>query len=284
MAGPVHTCLSGEPHNDNIRDVVTHYLGCIEISDRTRFFDSDQPHWKVELGRLVDADIRKQPWASQQSLSPRYARLGVYDPDRRRALEHISRNALHRRIAIMQQRCLDELDRIQARRDVLVNDPDERHLVLQLEESRGIWKSTREFRVGIKLVQQWRLSKGLPIGEVFAWEGRSAPGPRAETEEPDELDDYDGPDVCEARVMLFNAHGMASRESSDLDGYFPHQTIPIRQLLTDSRHLGWDGAYSQQGFRYFHLPSNNMDVRASPIKKLCRWPLSTQTNQVSKVG
>ena len=257
---PIHTCLSAEPHNDNIRDVVTHYLGCIEIGDRARFFGFDQPHWKVELGRLVDADIRKQPRSRQQSLSPRNARLGLYNPDGRRALEHIARNGLHRRIVVMHQRCLDELDRIQARRDVLASDPDERHLVLQLEESRGTWKSTHEFRAGLKLVQQWRLSKGLPIGEVFAWEGRAAPGPRAETEEePGELDDYDGPDVCEARVMLFNANGMASRESSDLDGYFPHQTIPIRQLLTDSRHLGWDRT-SAEGFRYFHLPSNNMDV------------------------
>ncbi len=65
-----HTCLSAHPHNDNIRDIITHYIGCIEIGDRTGFFNLEQRHWRIELGRMVDAGIRKLPGSTQALLSP----------------------------------------------------------------------------------------------------------------------------------------------------------------------------------------------------------------------
>ncbi len=159
----------------------------------------------------------------------------------------------------MHRECLDELEKIQARRDVLANDPNEEHLVVELERSLAAWKSTETFRGGLKRVQEWRAAMGFPTRDASTLERKTAKAQAAiarRTADPTCSRDRTLP---KARVMQFDGNGIASKESRQFDGWFPHQTIPVRRLLADSSYLKWDPPKSN-AFRYLHLPANNMDV------------------------
>jgi hypothetical protein len=53
------TCLSDHEHNRTIQNHVLHYLGCIEICERDRFFDDDNALYKIEVEQVYSRLLRE---------------------------------------------------------------------------------------------------------------------------------------------------------------------------------------------------------------------------------
>ncbi|KAI1305085.1 hypothetical protein F5Y03DRAFT_395148 [Xylaria venustula] len=47
------TCLNAEPHENDIRNPLLHYLGCIEIREREKFLSGDSDIWEEELNHQL---------------------------------------------------------------------------------------------------------------------------------------------------------------------------------------------------------------------------------------
>lgn len=229
------TCLSPDPHEDNIKDHVLHFLGCVEISTRDEFLKTSstvQPHEEISAETTAD-----QPEGNKQN-----------------------RDINKQREAAWREDCLSELRRIAFLRSKLEKDEEERHLVQKIEESRKAWKGSDVYREGIREIKNWR---------------RSPESSNKEDSEPMvstiSKDDYEPGRDVNTPFMLFKKQGDGSSiyepddETHDprnaIWGKFPNQKTNAQRLLFDKEKknlLG--GENDNEKIRYFHIPSNNMMV------------------------
>ncbi|KAI3323508.1 hypothetical protein HD806DRAFT_496940 [Xylariaceae sp. AK1471] len=111
------TCLSAEPHDDNIKDHLLHFLGCIPIHERHSFLDDDgHPFFVSEVAHNVN--------------------LG-------RNLQEAQELSKTKRLAWSSE-CRKQLRRIDFLREKIAQDKEKKHLVERLLESGTEWKQSRK--------------------------------------------------------------------------------------------------------------------------------------------
>ncbi|KAI5921922.1 hypothetical protein F4810DRAFT_307955 [Camillea tinctor] len=116
---PQVTCLSSEDHTDSIKDHMLHYLGCLEFSQRAKFFEDTNPLWEQEVQHLESLDIERS------------------DAEKQVAEKKKS----------WQTNCESELRRIDFLRKTLSTDKTDGHLVENLEKSRKGWMGCQTSKV-----------------------------------------------------------------------------------------------------------------------------------------
>lgn len=223
-------CLSSEPHCSNIKDHVTHFLGCVEISDRYSFLNEDShPVWQREIQHYTS----------------------------RGDTEEVAKEKTRLKRERWNTDCQSEMRRIDFLRRKMTDDRGDRDLVANLEESSAEWKSSTEYKQNIQSVRDWRASIGREddYSRVYyvPLTGEGA------TEEA-----YDPEKDTNVPFMEFE-NGKPQEEARGRNpavwGRFPDQKTTVKSLLDDTtpnnllckNHL-------PDSVKYFHFPSNNMEV------------------------
>ncbi|KAI1346033.1 hypothetical protein F5Y01DRAFT_322383 [Xylaria sp. FL0043] len=132
------SCLSAEPHENDIRDPLLHYLGCIEIYKREEFLNGNTDIWQKELKH-------------QEKL---------LNEDAKGTVENM-KNSWHDTIE-------KEMRRISFLRHTLSNDEHDKELVHDVEDSYEKWKVSIQYKENISKVRQWRKE----LGKVNSVKGR----------------------------------------------------------------------------------------------------------------
>ncbi|KAI0127629.1 hypothetical protein BJ170DRAFT_381106 [Xylariales sp. AK1849] len=221
----LNTCLSSEPHDDNIKEHLLHFLGCIDISDRYKFLnEDDHPLWQGE--------------------TQHYIKLGN-TPEEAAGL---SREKRQRWMAD----CQSELRRIDFLRDKVSEDKEDSHLVDKVKESGRGWKQSKEYRENIEDVKAWRTAKGK-LNE----DSRKCYEPAKHTSRTA----YESEKDVNVPFMEFeNSKPAEEKLTHDIWGKFPDQKTTIKSLLDEQK--GPENLLYRHRFperiKYFHLPSNNM--------------------------
>ncbi|KAI0835885.1 hypothetical protein F5Y06DRAFT_298986 [Hypoxylon sp. FL0890] len=107
------TCLSSEEHDSDISDHLLHYLGCIKISERKKFFTTKHDIWKREVEHQEK-------------------HLGL----RRQEAEEMTK----RKRESWEKDCKSEERRIDFLRNTLRQDTDDKHLVRKVDNSLANWR------------------------------------------------------------------------------------------------------------------------------------------------
>lgn len=243
------TCLSPDPHEDNIKDPILHYLGCVEISTRNKFLKaSSNVQSREEAAHEITA---VQPEGNQQ------------DRD------------INEQKAAWREDCLSELRRIAFLRSKIKEDEEEKHLVENIEKSRKAWRKSNVYEKGIQEVKEWRCPEGS---------NEEDSGPEVSTSK----DEYEpGRDVNTPFMLFKKKQDNSSIYEPDDEtrdpknaiwGKFPNQKTNVQRLLFDKEKtnlLGSRDANEKKDLaggrddsvkidsvkvRYFHIPSNNMLV------------------------
>lgn len=255
------TCLSSEDHEDNIKDHLIHFLGCIEISQRGNFLNDDgYPLWANEREHQLKKYKGK-------------ATVKEVEEETRRTRRKRER---------WKSDCQSELRRIAYLRKKLKEDEKgASHLVTLLEDSSKQWRESETFQNNIEEVKKWR--KG-PDGSD---DSDDSPGQLYKPIEDIENTKYESEKDINVPFMYFmppshTDHGSIEGAGPFLSmthaveplepgvpvwGQFPDQKTTVKHLLDNTlreRNLLFKNR-SPHGIKYFHLPSNNMKVRASCI-------------------
>lgn len=240
------TCLSPDPHEDNIKDPILHYLGCIDISSRNEFLKSPSPEKTAPEGTAPETTA-VQPDGNEQNRD------------------------INEQMAAWREDCLSELRRIAFLRSKLQEDGKEKHLVERIEESRKAWRESEVFIKGIQEIKTWR---GKP---------ESSNGKDREQQGSISNDAYEpGRDVNTPFMLFKKQNSSSSTYEPDNEtkatekaiwGKFPNQKTNVQRLLFDKqeRNLLCGRNYvrgkkplgdrdDNEKIRYFHIPSNNMLV------------------------
>jgi len=138
------TCLSDSEHNGAIQNHVLHYLGCIEISQREKFYETNIALWRKD----VDVEFRRIMRESK-------------DGQENEVLKTAESNVTER----LQKACETELHRIDYLRALLTNDEEAHQLVWDLEISRARWRSSKEYKSGLQDVKKWREQHATAVAE-----------------------------------------------------------------------------------------------------------------------
>jgi len=155
------TCLSSEEHEGAIRDHILHYLGCIEIEERSTFFSQENPLWEIEIQHETKR-LLKEGKIPDEALA-----------DARKCVEE-KREYLH-------GSCHTELRRISKLRGFLWRDREEKHLIDSIRMSGSKWRRSAEFDFGIHKVKEWRSRRQHQrASSVAATFHASQPGPAVE--------------------------------------------------------------------------------------------------------
>ncbi|KAI0433174.1 hypothetical protein F5Y09DRAFT_352192 [Xylaria sp. FL1042] len=125
------TCLSAEPHENDIRDPLLHYLGCIEIYKREEFLNGKTEIWQKEL--MHQAKLKKIE-------------------DAKKTVENMKKS--------WQSTIENEMRRILFLRYTLSNDEHDKKLVSEVVESYKVWKESEKFTKNIDKVKEWRNELG----------------------------------------------------------------------------------------------------------------------------
>ncbi|OTA98762.1 hypothetical protein M426DRAFT_17086 [Hypoxylon sp. CI-4A] len=168
---PNITCLSHDNHDNNIKDHLVHYFGCIEISERSDFFTDHNSIWarevehqKTYFGRNSDeardiVEKKKKSWKSD---------------------------------------CRNELRRIGFLRKTLSTDKDDSHLVDKVCESAVAWRHSPYFREGRRNYRPTRRQRtefsplpddDINIGEYDPAKDVNIPIIQFKDGKPDNIDD-----------------------------------------------------------------------------------------------
>jgi hypothetical protein len=246
------SCLSAEPHNDNIKESLLHFLGCVNVSERYRLLNDDShPVWQYEINHHVKENKTPEEEA--------------------RALANQKREK-------WKNACLSELRRIKFLRQKLKDDEDEKKLVIDVEKSRKEWETSTEYREGIALVRKWKNRHDDP-------ETSENKDDMLGNEPQSVIEKYTPERDVNVPIIQFN-DGKAQdfKVLKDIDGKkvwgsFPDQKTTVEHLL--------DGSIKENNIlyrektdktiKYFHLPSNNMTVSMiySPQNHARRTQLTT---------
>lgn len=279
MSSHHHHCLSAEPHINNIKEYLLHFLGCVEISERSRFLN-DELHdvWLFETQHHIDSGKS----------------------------EDEARVASKEKREKWKTGCLSELRRIRFLRTRLEDDDEGKRLVSNLEDSSKEWRNSDEYKRGIETVRKWKCSSqynSYRQERTKEWENsdeykkcirlagklKSRPGYTESSELNKDLTDIDPKPEWkhyiterDVNVPIIKFQGGESRnfEFKDIDngkvwGLFPDQKTTVEHLLdetTGKENILYREKADSTTIKYFHLPSNNMDVSAMslfiPFKKV----------------
>ncbi|KAI0487765.1 hypothetical protein F4859DRAFT_510333 [Xylaria cf. heliscus] len=212
------SCLSDDPHDDNITDPVLHYFGCLEASERTSFFEPGSSYWTGEIQRHIDAGL------------PIFT--AEYKTEEKRR--------------IWEKECSDELRRISLILGALSKDHRKAHLLKNVDSSRNAWRS-----LGSQRVPNLRTSKGMrneaPIDQVKV--------DSEEVYDPDDLtvsimafDNGNGWDIEHPHVT-----GTFPNQTTTVNDMLREDNIEPFGLLNSTRSRRKPGVVI-----WFHIPSNNM--------------------------
>lgn len=228
-------CLSADAHSNNITDYLVHFLGCIEIAERSAFLaDKDHEVWADEVRYYQEKSKKSLKEAETLSATKR---------DKWR------------------KSCEKELSRIRLLRKTLSEDSEDRKLVQDVERSSKAWRKSPEFRQGLPKVQEWRESRGKSTNKQTQ--------PRDGDEGP-ELREYEiEADVKVPIVQFENSAQTPGTTADEADnacgvfGVFPDQKTTIKELLGN----GGEDNFLYRGkkghenrMKYIHIPANNMEA------------------------
>ncbi|KAH8880577.1 hypothetical protein GQ53DRAFT_848819 [Thozetella sp. PMI_491] len=252
------TCLNPDPHNENIQDPILHYFGCIKISERENFFDSSNPLWAPDIN---------------------YETIRLGD-DRAGAILSI-------------QERLDELSVISACKlsnigiliKALIDDPETKDLVHNVEQSRVFWK--RETDIKHDRVTPQRKESAVSGGEA----GDSKPAGSAaqlpesestssnptlvqhlETEQPDKhqetTHEFDLEEGSIVRVIRLREPTTDSEVAINihLDEMSEHK-VSVKRLLDPNQDSQISRSTDNSGYSLFHFSSNNEAWAEGAISK-----------------
>ncbi|POS80605.1 hypothetical protein DHEL01_v200987 [Diaporthe helianthi] len=212
------TCLSPDPHEDNIRDHFLHFLGCVEISERNQFLETAPTTNAVQLQGSLEYDT------------------GI-DTQKK---------------AAWREDCLSELRRIAFLRSKLENDEEEKHHVENVNKSRERWKASQEFKLGIDEVKNWRKKPEVPLAEGVV--KKNTYDPRQDVNTPfmlfkkrvgtSSVYERDDEEVDPGNAVW----GKFPNQKTNVQ----------RLLFDEKKANLLDGRGVDEKIRYFHIPSNNM--------------------------
>jgi hypothetical protein len=244
------TCLSADNHDNNVKDHLLHFLGCIEISDRYAFLnDPEYPLWSNET-EYVAKDRMKKKTSEPKNKSE--------SPDQ--ATVEAAKIQTVKKQSAWRSECQSELRRIDFLRRILRDDEDEKHLVEKIEESRKSWENSPVYRSNIENVKKWRRDRNTT---KYKAQDKTY-------EDPDRTiarQDYKPEEDVNVPFIQFEkkpdkyepVEEPIAREKA-IWGSFPDQKTNIENLLYGKGENLLDKERKPERIRYFHIPSNNMLV------------------------
>ncbi|KAK3291576.1 uncharacterized protein B0H64DRAFT_366930 [Chaetomium fimeti] len=143
------TCLSTAYHGpEAVRDLLQHYTGCIEISERVGFLNKNHEFWKKAKDELSHLEAKEQP---PQNDSDALAALDA------QVTEKIENSIKSLAVSIeAQYKRTDVLRKALAKEPT---SPGSCSLVQHVNDSREAWQACKEFKDGIGKVKKWRRDK-----------------------------------------------------------------------------------------------------------------------------
>ncbi|KAI1272497.1 hypothetical protein F5Y07DRAFT_391953 [Xylaria sp. FL0933] len=219
----IPSCLSTEPHDDNIIDPTMHYLGCLEAWQRDSFLDAASPYWAAEIERLEQSGLRR--------------------PE--------AEGRVEMKLQICREDCRRELQRVSQILTALAEDSNQSRLLENLASSRKQWRTSEEFRSNIERVRLWRHDRSLPNGAFLASFQNATPG----SFEPAKLT---VPVMAFQNGMPYNinshyAAGTFPNQSTNVVDLLRYDSTGLFELLREKRSDG-----SSATLTWIHVPSNNM--------------------------
>ncbi|KAI0975919.1 hypothetical protein F4678DRAFT_469688 [Xylaria arbuscula] len=217
------SCLSVDPHNDDVTDPILHYFGCLEGYQRDSFFDSTSSYWTEEITKLEKAGIRRADAEAKVE-----ARRQTWQKD-----------------------CSDELRRLSLILGALAKDNKLSYLLKSLASSRELWRSSRPYQSGIARVRGWRASRHMPNGATIV-------SPQNATEH---LYDPDNLPVSVMAFKDGRPHNIGSQyaagtfpnQSTNVHDLLQRDTLGLFSLLKRKK-----DRTSSTTLTWLHVPSNNM--------------------------
>lgn len=241
------TCISPDCHDENIKDHLLHFLGCIEISERHSFLnDPEYKLWKQETKHWI---------TKLQHVENRDKKLTDAE------IEHEARNTSKAKRETWRDDCLSELRRIDFLRFKLKGDQQEKHLVDCVENSRNAWRESEEFKDNIHRVNAWSAGRRKYTPQPYEIPMKESVD---KSHEP-------GRDV-NAPFMQFEkgelSQGVFAPTNETLNGRqaiwgeYPNQMTTVQRLLYPEAGLAnlLSKKKDEMRLKYFHIPSNNMLV------------------------
>ncbi|KAI1112875.1 hypothetical protein F5Y14DRAFT_419834 [Nemania sp. NC0429] len=214
------SCLSVEPHEGNITNPLLHFLGCIKICERDNYLDGTASIWNQELKHQCELLKSKDD----------------------------ARNEVEKMKDSWKLNFDSEMKRIAVLRKTLAADTHDKHLVEEVNDSRGLWKTSRRTSDRIEEV-------GQPTSVDDSENGDPGPSSTPSTHYYIQ-DEY----IFVPVIQFENGKGFTETDFKGLKGKFPNQKTTIKQLLHDS--TPEDSLLycknSPERIKYFHIPSNNM--------------------------
>lgn len=231
------TCLSSDPHEP--RDYILHYMGCIEISERAKFFDPSKNKLWEKLEKKAER-IKGHPALEVK-------------------VKHLSRQEL-------QKACESEVRRARHLRNFLAKDADEKHLVDNIKQSGDRWRSSELYQVGIEEIRKWQPNRP---GRDAASNGNTSPtiDPNAATinegqaksvtSENAEPEGYNPERDINVHVVKYHPENGSKNLCMTAD-----DKMKVRDVL-DNKESGplRRDSDPMKTIKYVHLPANNMEVR-----------------------
>ncbi|TGJ84672.1 hypothetical protein E0Z10_g4112 [Xylaria hypoxylon] len=219
----IPSCLSVDPHDDNITDPVLHCFGYLKAWQRESFFDLASPHWKSEVERYVRSGTRRST----------------------------AEAAVAKKRDACRKDCSDETRRVSLILGALSIDNNQFNLLKSLACSRMLWRSTGEFASGLERVRAWRLDRGMQNGVMIV------PPPVATNEvyNPDNLaasimtfEDGAPYNIDSRRVT-----GTFPNQTTTVADLLRRESFGLLNLIKDRKN-----GRSATTVTWLHIPSNNM--------------------------
>ncbi|KAK8016875.1 hypothetical protein PG993_015064 [Apiospora rasikravindrae] len=218
------TCLSTDSHELSIRNYTLHYFGCLKYAERARFFDPANPRWSL--------------YSVMRDLSSANQGEEIQGPDAyRESWETL---------------CHAKLESVARLRNMLAEDPEERHLVECLTASRASC---------LAHLREDARNRGFdPFTSSDVPENANPPSDR-----PTPVEAF-----VEASLMYFQETDTGFRgadvKPDAIPGVFPNQYTRLDNLLSPS--VDWflpafpppESPGYGKGMKYFHLPYNNIEA------------------------
>ncbi|XXH04173.1 hypothetical protein Hte_010586 [Hypoxylon texense] len=219
------TCLSADDHGHTVKDVLLHYLGCVEIRDRKHFFDDSYPLWNG----IIEEEIKRGS----------------------------NREQVEKMLATKKEEwkrdCDSEFRRIDFLRKVLKTDKHDKHLVQRLVESSAAWRDSDEYTTNVPLI------KGRRRGDNEA--NVDEPDSPDVYKEVEKVERYiPEKDVTVPILQFENGKGVSEKDPR-VWNTFPNQKTTIHKLMNEenlqNNLLHRDRHASTGRLQYFHIHSNN---------------------------
>lgn len=220
------SCLSAQPHDTNVKDPVLHYFGCLEAWERDAFLQGTSSYWLRKVEKLQG--------------------LGTCRSEAEAKVE-AERETCERR-------CAEELRRVSRILHTFSHTDKQSYLLTDLAKSRETWRASKEYKLGIGRVREWRTGKFLPNGDALA----SVEVTKGELYNPDSN--------IKVQVIAFKEGVPCNLDSKYVTGTFPNQATSVYELLRRDT-PGLFNLLKQKrdnlsatGPVWIHIPSNNMLV------------------------